>query len=146
MTNRGLRDYDGSTSTGALRLQVGDTNFTELDPPEEDYVDFDYFSDATLDAFIESADESLTRATGYAYRSLAGILTMSAVNVTTDDLRVDTLGRAKLMRELAAEWLSSADDEDNAAASDLFEVIPFAGFVDSRAKTWPEGSPRPYPV
>ena len=144
MSNRGLRDFDTSTEVGTLRLQVGDTQFTELSPPEDDWVDFAYFSDSTLEAFIETADENLTRATGFAYRSLAGILTMSAVSITTDDLRVDTLGRAKLMRELAAEWLSSAEDEDNAAASDLFEVIPFGGFANPYAKTWPEASARPY--
>lgn len=127
MSNRGLRAIDPSTDIGSLRLQVGDTNFTEFDPVEDDYVNYDYFSDSTLEAFIESADENITRATGFAYRSLAGILTMSAVSITTDDLRVDTLGRAKLMRELANEWISQAADEDEAAASDIFDVIPFAG-------------------
>lgn len=140
MTNRGLRVYDASTSTGELRLNLGDTNFTELTPSEVDYVSFDYFSDATLDSFIESADESITRATGYAYRSLAGILTMSAVSIQTDDLRISTIERAKLMRELASDWLASADSEDQAAAGDIFDVVPFAGVS---TYVHPEGSPWP---
>lgn len=143
MSNRGLRVIDPSTDLGSLRLQVGDTNFTEFDPVDDDYVNYDYFSDYTLEAFIASADDSLTRATGFAYRSLAGILTLSAVSITTDDLRIDTLGRAKLMRELANEWISQAADEDDAAASDIFDVIPFAGAYRS---THPEGTPWPLPV
>lgn len=143
MTNRGLREYDSSTSTGELRLNLGDTSFTELDPVESDYVDFDYFSDASLDSFIVAADENITRATGYAYRALAGILTMSAVNIQTDDLRVSTIERAKLMRELAAEWLRDADDEDDRAASEIFDVIPFAG-APTENRSWPEGTTRPY--
>lgn len=144
--NRGLREYDSSTSTGELRLNLGDTNFVELQPPETDYVSFDYFSDATLDSFILSADENITRATGYAYRSLAGILTLSAVSIQTDDLRVSTIERAKLMRELARDWLTSADEEDLAAGSDLFEILPFVGLKNLHAKTWPEETARPYPV
>jgi len=143
MTNRGLREYSLTTSVGQLRLNIGDTNFTEFDPGEADFVNFDYFSDQSLESLIETADENITRATGYAYRVLAGILTMSAVNIQTDDLRISTTERAKMMAELAKSWLASADDEDAAAASDLFEVIPFGGYESPYTKTWPEATMRP---
>ena len=75
---------------------------------------------------------------------MAAFFAASALEITTDDLRLASVNRAKLYRELAQDWLASADDEDAAAASDLFEVIPFGGYENQYAKTWPEATIPPY--
>lgn len=131
MSNRGVAPYDITSDIGALRANVGDTQYVDLSPAETFYGNYAYFSDDELATFLNAGGQSLTRATGYAYRALASILTMLAVNITTDDLKNETLGRAKAMRDLANDWIRDAEAEDERAAAESFGIITFAGLEDT---------------
>ena len=143
MTNRGVAPVDTMTDLGLVRSQVGDLNYVALDPPEAGFGSYDWLSDVEIEAALEVAGGSISRATGYCFRKVAAFFAASALEITTDDLRLASVNRAKLYRELAQDWLASADDEDAAAASDLFEVIPFGGYENQHTKTWPEATARP---
>lgn len=145
MSNRGVAPADPNTEIGQLRTNLGDLAYVALDPVETGYGDYEWFSDSELEELLVLAEDNITRATGYGLRKFATYLTMSAVNIQTDDLRVSTIERAKLMRELAKDWLSDADAAEDREGSEIFEVIPFAGLEPTyEAKTWPELSSRPY--
>lgn len=145
MSNRGVAPADLSTEVGQLRDALGDLNYTELDPAESGFGDYDWFSDSELEQLLLSSDDNMHRATGYGLRKLARYLTMSATDIATDDLRIKTIERAKLMRQLAEDELATADLEDAAVANGIFDVIPFAGATRS---VYPADTPQlePDPV
>jgi len=142
--NRGISPLDPMSDVGRTRLNTGDTESVPFDPDEPGFGQYSYLSDEEIEEILELADGSIVRATGWAFRKIAAYFTLSAVSVTTDDLRLDSTARAKLFRELAQDWLNDADVMDAAAASDLFEVIPFGGYENQHAKTWPEATIPPY--
>lgn len=143
MTNLGVAPPDSDTEIGQLRIDLGDTNFVALNPVVSGFGDYDWMSDVEIDRLIDSADGNLKRAEAYGLDKLSRYLTLSASSIQTDDLRIQTIDRAKLMRELAKDAHAEADRIDEAAASDLFEVIPFGGYENQHTKTWPEATPRP---
>lgn len=139
MTNKGADPIVPTSDVGQVRLNVGDTNGKPLDPAEDGYLDYEYMSDAEIEALLESADGSVIRATGYAFRKIATYLTMIARDITTDDLRIRTVERAKELRAIANDWIADADSTDAVADSAIFEIIPFAG--RDRDYVRPEGTP-----
>lgn len=136
--NQGAAPPSPATEVGQLRINLGDINYTEIEG-EPDQGSYEWFADSELEELLEVSNDSITRATGYGFRKLAGILALSATDVASDDLRIKTIERAKLMRDLAKDWLDSADAEDAAAAADIFEIVPFGGIKSPR----PEGTPWP---
>ena len=143
MSNVGVAPVDSETEIGQLRIALGDTNSVPLEPDEPGFANYEWFSDSELEQMIVSADGSLKRAEGYGLQKFARYLAMSATDIQTDDLRIKTIERAKLMRDLANDALAAADDEDARVDSDIFAIHAFPGFPRAE-KTWPEASPRPY--
>lgn len=128
--NRGVAPPDPETPVGELRFLIGDTQYTELDPPEAGYGNYTNFSDDQLEAFITQSDGSIVRAAGYSYLTLAAAVAASSVSWKSDDLAI-TDNRAKYLTDLANFWFSRADDDDASAASDGFDVVyPFGNPYD----------------
>ena len=146
MANPGIAPADTGTALGQLRTNLGDLTYVALVPPVSGQGDYEWFADSELEELLTLAESNIVRATGYGLRKFATYLTLSAVNIQTDDLRIQTIERAKLMRDLASDWLSDADAADGREASDIFEIIPFAGMEDHYTSDWPELTAPPYPV
>jgi len=125
MTNRGVVPLNPSTSTGQLRLLIGDTDYVDLVPVEPGFGDYNNFSDAELDTFVTSAGGSLTRASGYAYLRLAALSAAGAISWRSDDLAVDSKIPASEYRLLARIAFEQADNEDALGASAFALDFPF---------------------
>lgn len=141
MPNLGAAPLDPETPVGQLRANLGDTGFTELEPPVAGQVDYANFSDAALEAFLAGASGNVARATGAAYMQLAAIYAAAGKSIKTDDLAHDDRQRGADLFEVAKWWFSHADAAEAAAAAEIFEIAPFAGRAKPRSR--PEGTPWP---
>lgn len=127
MTNRGIAPLDPLTPVGQLRLLVGDTEYTELDPG---FGDYNNFSDAELEGFITSGGGSIVRASGFAYLRLAALAAAGAISWRSDDLAVDSKIVASEYRLLANIAFGQADTEDALGASGFALDFPFSCTCD----------------
>lgn len=146
MANKGVAPFQPNTEVGRFRALAGDVTYTELDPPEQGFGDFTFWSDAEIEAFI-GASESLPWAIYYAYLQAASTAASQSVTIRDFDLQVDLSKRADGLRNIAALWLARAQDEDAAAGEDAFEIVSTGrscgGFIPEgtipvwgRAYTW----------
>lgn len=142
MPNRGIAPPDLSTDVGKLRALIGDSSYVPLDPPEAGYGDYTNFSDDQLQAFLD-AQGSVPGAAGLAYLTLASSYASQALEVVSDDLRVNLEARAREMRQIAALWLGLGEGASDRETVDFVDIVH--PFPDSRwCKTWPEASMRPW--
>lgn len=143
--NYGAWPVNTSTPVGVLREMVGDIDGEPLAPPNDGTALFPYFSDLELEALYEAADQSVTRATGLAYRRIAVYLTIEATDIQSDDLRIRTIERAKAMRELANDYINDAAADDERAGAEIFGVVPYVRPEVLRrppeASQWPHVGP-----
>lgn len=113
MTNNGQTPPDFSTPIGQFRLLAQDVNSVPLSPVVAGQGSFDLFSDSEISGYINMYDGySMYRAVAAGYTGLAARAAMSAKIAKDYDLQVDLSKRADALREIAAEFLSLADDED----------------------------------
>ena len=108
-----------SNELGQFRISVGDTSYVALVPPVSGQGDYTYFSDAELQAILDQSGSG-NSGMAFAYRKLAAILALKAVNIATDDLRVATEQRAEIMRKLAKDFDDSAGND--ASVTDIFQL------------------------
>lgn len=127
MANVGISPIDKDSPVGKLRLSIGDTNSKPLDPVVDGKADYANLSDAELEGFLESADGSTIRATGFAYLRLATIAAARTVTIKTNDLGYANERRATELRELAKLWFAQADAADENAADDNLEIVRYPG-------------------
>lgn len=119
---KGVAPLNPSTEVGQFRLMVGDTEFTELDPPVEGFGDYTLFSDDEILAALIRADENENRAAGYLYASLASQAAIQSKSVKDYDLQIDLTKRSGDLRAIAKMWFDQADEEDALDGSgDVFE-------------------------
>jgi len=124
MVNRGIAPPDPNTEIGQFRFTFGDTEYTELDPPEAGYGNYTYWSDAEIQAFLARSDDSITRAIGYAYLNLAASAARESKFVKDYDLQVDLTKRSADLRAIAQLYFDQADDEDdNAGLGEYFDLV-----------------------
>lgn len=134
MVNRGVAPLNPSTDVGKFRLAYGDTQYTDLDPPETGYGDYTELSDAEVEGFLESGG-SVPRGIGYYYLQLAGKAALTGRSVKDYDLAIDTRNRAADLRALAQYWFDLADGEDG-SSEDAFMIVP----TGSQGEFIPEGT------
>lgn len=142
MSNPGAFPIDSATQVGQLRILLGDINSVPLDPPVAGQQDFQNFSDAQLQSYIDNSNDSLTRAMAYAYLALASAYGPGDPEWQTDDLHVKADGRGSFYLSLANRYFGLADDEDGAATNDYVNIVP-----TNRSDPYydrPEASPYPY--
>jgi hypothetical protein len=86
-----------------------------------------WFDDEALGLYLDQNAESVARATGAAIKNLALVAAMTGRSIKTDDLAIDSRQRGATLNEIAKSWFDQAASEDEAAASDIFDILPFAG-------------------
>lgn len=133
----GAYPIDATTPVGLFRFQVGDVNGTPHDPAD-DLADYEFMSDATIEALIAANPDSLSAAKAQALLSMATQLIASAQDIQVDDIRIKTVERANLMRLLASDFLTGAESADAASAFDI------VGLQSGQFGYWPpQGTPWP---
>lgn len=132
--NRGVAPLDPTTDVGKLRSALGDTTYTELDPPEPGYGNYADYSDLELEAFIAQGG-SVEGGASRAYMQMAGAAAREAKNIQDFDLKINTEKRAEYLMQLAGMWQDKAD----ALSADIFEVFDLSG----QDCCIPELTPRP---
>lgn len=127
MAGEGVAPLDPSTSVGQVRAHIGDTNFTPLEPPVTGMGLYEWMSDAEIQAMLNTASDSVARATGYAMLGLSRDFAARGRSIKTDDLSMDSRGRGSDFLSIAQSWLQQADADDARSAGDIFEIAPFGG-------------------
>lgn len=122
--NPGAYPLEPETPVGQFRLVYGDTHSTPYDPVEPGFQNYDELSDSEIEAFLVAGGDSLNRAIGYYYLSLAGAAAKTARQIKDYDLQVDTTKRAADLRAIAQWWFDQADNDDVISAEEGFEILP----------------------
>jgi len=141
MTNRGVAPPNPTTDVGKFRFAAGDTEYKPLDPPESGYGDYNVWSDAEIEAYLELGG-SVARAIAIAYRQMAAHWTSTAATIKTDDLTYSAKDTVGNWLALADYWDKLADSEEAAAVDDVFELVAIRPTPDRPARH-AEGSPWP---
>lgn len=135
MANTGAYPINTATAVGLFRVQVGDTE--PVTDNGDDTANYQFFSDDELTAVLTDTGGG-DAGMASAYRKLAAILALKAVQITTDDLRYASEQRAETMRKIAADYQSAADKATN--NTDIFELA-FAFNCETKAELaegyWP---------
>jgi hypothetical protein len=119
--NLGIAPPDAGTDVGQLRYLLSDLSYTPVDPPEDGYnASYENWGDIQLQVFVDRAGGDIDKAAAYAYRNLGDFYASQAVNVQTDDLRVDLTKRAQFYYDRADKI-----DDTIAASVDIFELAEF---------------------
>lgn len=121
--NPGEFPLDPTSNVGKFRLVYGDTGSTPYSPVEPGYQNYTELSDAEIEAFLATGSDSINRAIGYYYLSLAGKAALVAKQVRDYDLQVDTTKRAADLRAIAQWWFDQADNDDVISAEEGFEIV-----------------------
>lgn len=138
----GVAPPNPTTSVGRLRLLLGDSTYTELDPPVAGLGDYTTFSDDELEQFLLAGGDNINRAAGFAYLQWAAAAAGTSGSVRTQDLSADTRGKSAEFRELAKFYFGLADEDDaNTGLNDAFFVAPTGSYGPTH---WPEAAARPF--
>lgn len=125
MANKGIYPLDPNTQVGRFRLRFGDIDSVPLDPVEPGFQDYTELSDEEIEAFLNGAGDSVSRAIGAYYAQLAGAAAKIARNTKDHDLALNTMERSERLLAVARYWDGVADNEDTEAGStDIFEIFP----------------------
>lgn len=122
--NPGEYPVDLTSNVGKFRALTGDLNSTPYDPVEPGFQNFEKFSDAEIEAYLEQGGNSIPRAIGFAYLYLAGQAAMQSQSVKDYDLQIDDTKRAADLRAIAQFWFDQADGEEVIAGEEAFEIVP----------------------
>jgi hypothetical protein len=112
MSNIGNTPPDFNAPTGKFRLIAQDINYTELSPSVPGQGAYELFSDAEIAGYMSLYPDSLFRAVGTAYRSLAGRAALEAKIVKDFDLQVDLTKKAAALEAAADAFFERADADD----------------------------------
>lgn len=105
MSTSGIYPPDFTTDLGKFRLLLGDTNATNVNMGEGDYL---YFSDAEIDGYL-LLNTSIYRAAGLALNALAAQAANEAESIKDYDLQIDRRQKAEQFREQAKQMFAQAD-------------------------------------
>jgi hypothetical protein len=120
MTNIGVAPYDPATLVGKVRVTTGDVIYGAITAGEAQY---EMFSDADIEAFLVTAEDSVLRAAGFGFMSLAGRASLDSKTIKDYDLSIDLKSLADSLRKQAAEFFKQADDKDTRdGVNDVFEL------------------------
>lgn len=141
-TNVGVAPPDPTADIGRMRLALGDSEFTELDPPEGGKGQYGLFSDDELNAFLSLASGNVPRAIAMAYRQIGASWASSGATVKTDDLTYSAKDSVGNWLNLASYWDKVADDQDERAVNNFFDLVDLGATRRGPGST-PEASPWP---
>jgi len=118
--NLGATPVDQTTLVGQVRLNAGDTQYTDTATPGVG--DFVLFSDDEITACLTTGSQSAARATGLLIQQLALRYSLTGISVKTNDQAVDTTKRGATLLALAQSWFDQADAEDK--RENAMTVVP----------------------
>lgn len=134
----GVAPADPETPVGKFRLEYGDTEYTEYDPPVADVGNYSELSDAEIENLLASGGDSVSGALGKYYLALSGHAAQQAKLVKDYDLQINLMDRSTRLLAVANRYLEEAGKEDRlAGGDDIFMVHP----VGNRQNWIPEASP-----
>ena len=136
--NPGAWPLDPTTPVGLFRTLYGDTDSEPYDPVEPGFQNYGELSDSEVEVFIAQGGDSIPRAIGYLYISMAGQAAKQSKTIQDQDLRLDLTKRAADLRLAAYDWFSRADNDDLVSAEEAFEIVPTGQRCGG---VIPEGSP-----
>lgn len=134
--NPGAYPLDPGTDVGRFRLVYGDTDSTPYSPVEPGFQNYEELSDDEIEAFLSQGSNSINRAIGYYYISLAGAAAKQSRSIKDYDLSVDVSKRAADLRAIAQWWFDLADNDDATSAEEAFEIVP----IGDQGDFIPEGT------
>lgn len=143
--NRGVAPPDKSTHVGQMRLALGDSTYTEYDPPIPGYGRYQLFSDDALEAFLALSNDSVPRAIAMAYRQVGASWASTGATIRTDDLSYSAKDSVGSWLSLADHWDRVADTQDERDANNFFDMVDVgtarSEFCKPEAAPWPVACP-----
>lgn len=144
--NVGVAPPDKTTNVGKMRFALGDSEFEPLDPPEAGKGQYQLFSDDELETFLELADDNVARAIAMAYRQIGASWASTGATIKTDDLTYSAKDSVGNWLNLAAYWDKVADDQDQRAIDNYFDLVEVGAANRNRpckaeAMPWPASCP-----
>lgn len=106
-----------------MRIALGDTEYEEYDPPQPGYGLYQLFSDAQLQVFLDLAGGNVARAIAMAYTQIGASWASTGATIRTDDLTFSAKDSVGNWLTLAAWWNKVADDEENRAINEYFDLV-----------------------
>lgn len=140
--NRGIAPLDPNSDIGRVRLLSGDVDYEEFVPPEPGFGNYGVWSDDQIQAAL-TAGGSVARAIAILYGLLAASWASSSATIKTDDLTMSAKDSVGNWLSLAAYWNSIADNEEQGAINEYFDLVDARG-GDCWGPEWPELSARPW--
>lgn len=125
--NRGVAPPDPGTDVGRVRLLSGDVDYVELVPPEVGFGNYSIWSDAQIEAALEASGGSIPRTIAMLYSGLAASWASTGATIRTDDLTYSVKDSVGNWLTLAAYWKKVADDEEERAINDYFDLVSVRG-------------------
>lgn len=120
MTNTGVAPYDPNTLVGKVRVTTGDVVYGT---PAGGMAEYEMFSDADITAFLVTAEDSVLRAAGFGFMSLAARASLNSKTIKDYDLSIDLKALADSLRKQAQEFFKQADEKDKRdGSSDVFQL------------------------
>lgn len=132
MQHPGLTPLVPESAIGQLRVEVGDTAYTELDPAVAGQGSYAVWSDNDLAAALARSKGSIVRAAGSLIRSLAIQFSAEGKSIKTDDLAIDVRGRGADLLAVAKAFFTEADAADAVDGNGFFDIVPFTPALDGR--------------
>lgn len=133
--NVGIAPPDFETDVGKFRAQIGDTEYEELDPPEQGKGQYVLLSDAEIQVYLDVASGSLYRALGDYNLALANAAAENSKIIKDHDLQVSTVQRANDYRRIALAWYQRAEqDDESSGVGDIFDAFSLGGTNDPVAE------------
>jgi hypothetical protein len=139
MPNEGIAPPVYTSTTGQVRVLLGDTDSIPLDPVVAGQGEYMWFSDDEIDAILGLYADNPKRTAARLLITVAGSQALLLKKWSADDLSVDGAAIAEALRKWAAQLQDEADAGD--ASIDIFE-ISYPG--RNQGILWPEGFPAPF--
>lgn len=124
MANQGVAPPDFTSAVGMVRLNIGDTDPTNVSAGEGEYV---FFSDAEISAFIAQRGGNPLRASASIIRRIAGSQALLLKKFTSADLAVDGPAITAALLKSADAMEAEADADDARAGEEAFVIVPTGG-------------------
>lgn len=137
MANEGTYPLDPGTPEGLFRFEVGDVVGTPTTTGQGTY---EFMSDDTILALIDTYPNSINTAKARAFQSMATQLIAAAQDIQVDDIRIKTIERANLMFNMAKVLGGNAILEDASTAFTVVALSPEQYRVP-QGQPWPVGYP-----
>lgn len=133
-SNIGVYPFNPASLVGNVRVLIGDTDPTQIDPPLGISGSYLFYSDTEIEAILALYGDDPRLAAARMLISIAGSQALLLKKWSTDDLSVDGAAIAEALRKLAK------DLRDEVAAGVAMEDIFEISYPGSNADVlWPEG-------